>query len=72
MTEHFPELDIIGNALALALAAARNPSVAAVLGAAYTTELLTTASGFRQRFPDHWPGAQQPLPLPSPHSQGAP
>lgn len=60
-----PELDQIGAALALAISRARTPEVAAVLGPIFIAELATVAAGFRQRFPNHWPGAQQQLPLPA-------
>lgn len=39
------------------------PELQALLGGSLRQEMLTMAAGFRQRFPQHWPSAQQTLPL---------
>lgn len=39
------------------------PELQTLLGGSIRQEMLTVAAGFRQRFPQHWPSAQQFLPL---------
>lgn len=56
----------LGAALARVAALARRPEVRAVLMETFSYEVAAVAAGFRQRFPEYWPGAQQPLPLPIP------
>lgn len=63
MHHETPTLQELADAMYLVAAATREPSLRKLLGEPMAIELGTVAAGFRQRFPHHWPTAQQQLPL---------